>query len=105
MAENKGIGVLLNDFLAGGLGEGAVLFHKRMHKEGSGEFACVRGILENCVNPVSCPECFHSKSGSACLRDGQSNQGFLVVEEKHRKLVEVGASGAYASVAAAIDHL
>lgn len=105
MVQNENIEVAVNEFLAGGLGEGAILFHKKMHKQGSGEFACVRGILQDCPNVVNCPNCYHTPSGSYCTEDAQSVVGLLAIEEKHRKLVREGAFGAYSSVKEAMNDL
>ena len=99
MTENKDIGILVAEFLAGQEGEGAILVHKKMHKNGSGEFACLRGLREDCSQVVNCPQCYHTDSGSYCMNDAQSVLGLLAVEEKHRKLIELGAPGAYLSIA------
>lgn len=105
MINDKNISQLVREFLAGSLGEGAVLFHKKMHKKGSGEFACVRGIADECPDAINCPNCFHDNSGSYCLKDGQSVIGLLAIEEKHRALVERGAPGAYSSIKEAMTNL
>jgi hypothetical protein len=100
----KTIKDLLKEFNSGLEGIGPVLWHKTLHKNGSGEFACFRGILEKCKNVVDCDNCYSDKIGGYCLKDGQSNNGFLAVEYKHQKLVDFNAFGAYGSIREAISH-
>jgi hypothetical protein len=91
---------LLEEYRKGLDGEATLLFHKKRH-EGK-NFICMRGIAENCENPFNCPLNYYDKEGCFCLEDGQTAIGVLHYEEKHRKLVELGKSGAYSSIAHAV---
>jgi hypothetical protein len=105
MENGKTISDLVEEFLAGAIGEGPILVHKKMHRDGSGDFACLRGLVEGCDFPVNCENCYHMKNGSYCLKDGQPVNGLLAVEEKHLSLVERGATGAYESISEAVESL
>jgi len=96
---------MVEDYASGGLGVGPVLWHKGKHKNNSGIFACVRGIFQGCENIANCEHCYDKKGESYCLKDGQYNLGFLAVEEKHQRLVDRNAPGAFPSVKEAIENL
>lgn len=97
---------LIKEYGSGLDGKGPVLWHKKPHKNGSGEFACVIGIENRCENAVNCPNCYSDKTGGYCLKNyGNSVKGFLAVEQKHKKLIEQNAFGAYTSIAQAIENL
>jgi hypothetical protein len=99
-----GMGIIerLEDFEKDLVGKGNILFHKRIHKSGRGEFACLRGILEGCPEVVNCKQLYHLHEGSYCLHDGQAVGGLLAEEDKHEKLVQRGAPGAYPSIKEAL---
>lgn len=102
----KNINALINEFNGGLDGVGPILWHKKPHRNGSGDFACVKGIKCNCKNPVNCGNCYSDKTGGYCLEQhGESVNGFLAVEYKHYKLVEQNAPGAYSSIKEAIGDL
>lgn len=101
----KTIDKALKEYEAGERGLAPILWHKKPHKHGSGEFACVRGIYEGCNEVVDCDKCYSTKEGGYCLNDGQTNNGFLAVEYKHQKFVDQGRDGAYASIQDAIEDL
>lgn len=97
---------LIEEYNQGLEGKGPILWHKKPHKNGSGELACVNGILCNCLNPVNCDKCYTDKNGGYCLdRQGESVNGFLAVEYKHQKLIDEKAFGAYGSIKEALDSL
>lgn len=96
------IRTLVQEFYFGKEGEGNILLHKKAHRDGSGDFACVRGLCEDCQDVVNCQDCFHTKDGSYCTRDGQSVVGFLAIEDKHQRLVQAQAPGAYSSIKQAL---
>lgn len=100
---DKKISELIEQYRQGEEGKGLILWHKKPHKKGSGDFACVKGIIDGCGQIVNCSNCYSDKTGSYCLIDGQYNKGFLAVETKHVKLVERGAPGAYLSVKKAME--
>ena len=102
--ENKDISKLIEEYYLGLSGVGPILWHKKMHKNGSGDFACVRGIKSGCDSPVNCENCYDDKNGGYCLNFGGENVGgFLAVEYKHQDLVNKSAFGAYKSVSDAIN--
>jgi hypothetical protein len=97
---------LIKEYNSGLEGNGPILWHKKLHKNESGDFACVKGICEGCENPVGCKDCYTDKNGGYCLNSGgESVGGFLVVEYKHQKLVDKKVPGAYKSITEAIKEL
>ncbi len=97
---------LLDEFNAGLDGKGPILWHKKPHKKGFGESACVKGIIIGCDNPIGCENCYIDKTGGYCIHfGGESVGGFLVVEPKHQGLVNDGAYGAYNSIKSALEGL
>jgi hypothetical protein len=101
------INELIKKYSEGQNGEGPILWHKKLHKNGSGEFACVKGIKENCESPVGCEDCYTNPGGEGfCLRNyGEPVNGFLVLEKKHQKLVDNNEPGAYGSIYSALEDL
>lgn len=95
---------LVKEYLEGQKGEGIILWHKKPHKKGSGELACVRGIEEKCREIINCPDCYTNKNGSYCLKDGLTNRGFLASEPKHKKFLEEGKPGVYFSIKQAMQN-
>jgi hypothetical protein len=87
---------IYGQFRQGKTGEGALLIHKRGH-DGK-DFVCLRGLLEGCEGAYNCEQMFAKDDGCFCLQDGQSSMGKIIEEEKHRRLVERNASGAYSSL-------
>jgi hypothetical protein len=103
--EKKSISDLINEFNLGLAGAGPVLWHKKMHKNGSGEFACVKGIINGCENVINCGNCYVDNTGGYCLNQGGENVGgFLAVEYKHQELVSKNAFGAYDSIVNAMKN-
>ena len=97
---------LIKDYNQGLIGEGIILLHQKPHKNGSGDLACVLGIQRNCENVVNCSSCYLDKTGGYCVkRNGESVNGFLVLEPKHSKLVEDNSINVYTSIADAINSL
>ena len=88
-------------------GKGPILWHKKLHRNGSGEFACVKGLKEGCEAPVNCEDCYTNSAGEGyCLRTyGEPVNGFLVLEKKHQKLVDENRPGAYSSITLALEDL
>jgi len=108
MVLEKNILGLIEEFNSGLDGAGPILWHKKLHKNGSGEFACVKGIKDGCFQPVNCKDCYFDKTGGYCLQNKYYSvpvEGFLVVESKHQKLVANGVIGAYSSILEAIKNL
>jgi len=104
MEATKNIFSLVEDYRNGLAGEGPILWHKKGHRRGSGDFACLRGIYENCSSPINCPSCYKNNEGLFCLeKGGQTVGGVLGVEEKHSNLVDELRSGAYASIKDALE--
>lgn len=99
----KTIKDIYDEFKNGKEGNGIILWHKKLHKNESGDFACLMGIKENCANPVNCNDCYTNKTGGYCLiRGGENIGGFLVHEPKHKKFIEKKFPGAYNSISEAI---
>jgi hypothetical protein len=96
---------VVGEYLSGDTGAAAILFHKKGHRRGSGEFACVRGLIYDCDNSVNCPNVYTNRQCASCSLDGQEIGGLLGVEEKHRTLVDKGAFGAYVSINEALEDL
>ncbi len=106
MENKKDITNLLEEFSNNSEGRGPILWHKKPHKNGSGSLACVLGIVNKCLNPVNCADCYADKIGGNCLKyGGESVGGFLAVEYKHQKLVDAKKFGAYSSIREAIKNL
>lgn len=104
--ENKSISKLIEEYYSGLAGIGPVLWHKKMHKNGSGEFACMKGISDKCENSVNCGNCYTDNTGGYCLNlRGENVGGFLAVEYKHQDLVNKNAFGAYSSIADAMNKI
>lgn len=83
-----------------------LLVHKRMHRDGSGEFACALGLANGCPNAVSCASLyFDSQRRPYCLNDPETPScgGLIAVEGKHERLVVAGAVGAYLHLGKAIS--
>ena len=101
------INELIEEYYAGQDGRGPILWHKKLHKNGSGEFACVKGIQEHCEKPINCKDCYTNSNGEGfCLRNyGEQVNGFLVLEQKHQKLVDNKSPGAYSSINSALEDL
>ena len=95
---------LVEEFKSGLEGNGFILWHKKPHKNGSGEFACVLGLQEGCSGVINCPNCYIDNLGGYCLeRNGKFVDGFLAVESKHSRLIEEGIPGAYKSISEAVN--
>jgi hypothetical protein len=95
---------LIEQYRLGKKGEDFILWHKKGHKNGSGEMGCVRGIHEGCAEPVNCSNCYICNDGGFCLNDCQTNYGFLAVEAKHSGLVLSNSFGAYTSIEEALEN-
>lgn len=97
---------LIREYQSGLAGEGSILWHKKLHKNGSGEFACVLGMQRDCPNVIGCDNCYTDHTGGYCMdRHGESVNGFLAVEQKHSRFVEEGIPGAYSSIQNALNFL
>jgi hypothetical protein len=93
-----GIRQLYEQYLQGKNGNGVVLFHNHQHESPLCEGLCVLGATLGCPNPVNCPSIYTHGKDIYCLDRNEPIGGLLVHEEKHRKLVDRGAPGAYGSV-------
>jgi hypothetical protein len=98
-----GIKELYTQYLNGKEGRGAVLLHNHKHDSPLCESLCILGAQNRCPNPVNCPSCYDGNGKLYCLEENEEIPWLLVHEEKHRKLVERGAPGAYHSVQEALD--
>ena len=70
-----------------------------------GQLVFGRNSTSSCENVVDCENCFDQKQGSHCMMYNLPIPGFLAIEDKHAKLVEKGAVGAYRSVKSAMKKL
>lgn len=98
-----GIRELYQQYLKGQPGEGAVLLHNHQHESPLCESLCVLGASRGCPTPVNCSSLYSCGKNPYCLETNEPVKGLLVHEEKHRKLVERRALGAYPSIQKALD--
>jgi hypothetical protein len=102
---NMGIRNLYEKYLKGESGDGSVLFHKHPHESPLCEGLCVLGTKKGCINPINCPNLYSERKILHCLELNEPVNGILIQEEKHKKLVDRGAPGAYASLREALCDL
>ena len=98
-----GITELYHQYLQGEPGEGAILLHNHKHESPLCESLCILGAQNRCPQPVNCPDCHEACGKLYCLAENVEIPWLLVHEEKHRKLVDRGASGAYPSIREALE--
>lgn len=98
-----GIKDLYAQYSKGEEGSGAILLHNHKHESPLCESLCILGAKYNCPQPVNCPNCHEACDKLYCLLENEEIPWLLVHEEKHRKLVERGAPGAYHSIREAIE--
>lgn len=98
-----GISELYQQYLRGKSGSGAILLHNHKHESPLCESLCILGAQNGCQNPVNCPNCYDGNKQLYCLEHNVDIPWLLVHEEKHRKLVEKRAPGAYSSIQEALE--
>jgi len=98
-----GINELYKRYLKGEEGKGAILLHNHKHDSPLCESLCILGAQNGCSSPVNCPNCYDGSGKLYCLEQNEEIPWLLVHEEKHRKLVECNAPGAYPSIRDALE--
>jgi len=91
----------IKEYYETGNAEGFFLYHKKPHN--SGEKICLNGLKQGCQGLEEC-SCLYIEKGSFCTQTGMPVK-VVIEEEKHKKLVEKKAFGAFRTLEEAIKAL